>query len=572
MIITFYSFKGGVGRTLALANVGVVLAQNGHRVLVVDFDLEAPGLTRYFENKFGSDLQYKRGLLELLERQRDVGDGTDHLQRYTVEIVRSTKGGVLDLLTSGYQDKSYPKRILDFDWSEFFMDDDGGSFFEHCREEWTRRYDYVLIDSRTGITDSGGVCTIQLPDIVVPVFTASQQSVDGVIDIMRRVQEGRQLLAYDRAPAAIVPLPSRFDSRTEYALSQQWLDRFAVQFKEFYKSWLPKEIPVKQVLERTKLPYVAFFSFGERLPVFEESGSDPESLSYALRTFSRLLESSLQDASSLVANSGSATDHGETVTRTGPEDLSIGDIRDAVATTGDGSVTAAPVPPSTLSPPSQLSETGNPQGPIFFLSYAQARQIRSQAGPHDVNRFVVRLFDDLSMHVDQLVGSPTGGARGFMDRSMESGTRWVREVLAAAGTCHVFIPLISSGYVKSEWCAMEWDAFSRRKVVRRPSGSSGNKTSILPVIWSPMLEDQLPPAMRKLQFFLPQKLTDPDITQRYLTEGVYGLLALHDEATYQAVVWRLARSIVDAYHAYHVEPNIPTDSRQLRGDSWSDDG
>ena len=110
MIVTFYSFKGGVGRTLALGNVGVVLPQNGHRVLLVDFDLEAPGLIRYLEREFGGDLQYKRGLLELLERQRDVGDATDHLQKYAVKIVRNTEGGLLELLTSGHQDKSYPKR------------------------------------------------------------------------------------------------------------------------------------------------------------------------------------------------------------------------------------------------------------------------------------------------------------------------------------------------------------------------------------------------------------------------------------------------------------------------------
>ena len=219
-----------------------------------------------------------------------------------------------------------------------------------------------------------------------------------------------------------------------------------------------------------------------------------------------------------------------------------------------------------------LGVMGDPQGPIFFLSYAQARPIRSSVGPHDVNRSVVRFFDDLSMHVDQLVGSPIGVDPGFMDRSMESGTRWTAEVLAAVGTCHVFIPLISSGYVESQWCAMEWNAFSRRNVVRRPSDSSGSNTAILPVTWSPMRKDQLPSAVRELQFFLPQQLRDPDIAQRYLAEGVYGLLALNDEAAYLAVVWRLARGIVDAYYTYHVEPKIPTDPGQLRGSFWSDEG
>ena len=43
MIVTFYSWKGGVGRTMALANTAVQLARKGNRVLVVDWDLEAPG-------------------------------------------------------------------------------------------------------------------------------------------------------------------------------------------------------------------------------------------------------------------------------------------------------------------------------------------------------------------------------------------------------------------------------------------------------------------------------------------------------------------------------------------------
>ena len=46
-VVTFYSYKGGVGRTMALVNVAVMLARLRRRVLVVDFDLEAPGLPSY---------------------------------------------------------------------------------------------------------------------------------------------------------------------------------------------------------------------------------------------------------------------------------------------------------------------------------------------------------------------------------------------------------------------------------------------------------------------------------------------------------------------------------------------
>lgn len=47
-VVTFYSYKGGTGRTMALANVAWILASNGKRVLAVDWDLESPGLHKFF--------------------------------------------------------------------------------------------------------------------------------------------------------------------------------------------------------------------------------------------------------------------------------------------------------------------------------------------------------------------------------------------------------------------------------------------------------------------------------------------------------------------------------------------
>ncbi|PJF38834.1 MAG: hypothetical protein CUN54_10000, partial [Phototrophicales bacterium] len=49
-IITFYSYKGGVGRTMTLANVAVLLAQWGYKTLIIDWDLEAPGLENYYSH------------------------------------------------------------------------------------------------------------------------------------------------------------------------------------------------------------------------------------------------------------------------------------------------------------------------------------------------------------------------------------------------------------------------------------------------------------------------------------------------------------------------------------------
>ncbi|MDX1523479.1 MAG: AAA family ATPase, partial [Anaerolineae bacterium] len=69
-IITFYSYKGGVGRTMALANVAVLLSQYGYKTLVVDWDLEAPGLEFFFKDYFPNldlaTVAQREGVVDLL--------------------------------------------------------------------------------------------------------------------------------------------------------------------------------------------------------------------------------------------------------------------------------------------------------------------------------------------------------------------------------------------------------------------------------------------------------------------------------------------------------------------------
>lgn len=314
MIVTFYSYKGGTGRTMALANIAVLLARAGKRVLAVDFDLEAPGLWRFYQ-ELEPHLDQRTGILDMLSAQSGRGEtsATDWHQ-HVVQV--SFDGGSLSLLTSGRSDRDYPARILEFNWQDFFHAHDGGAFIERLRREWAAEYDFTLIDSRTGITDTGGVCTIALPDLIVPVFVANYQNIDGTIDVLSRAQAGRQQLAYDRPPALILPVLSRFDTRTEYESANEWLTRLAEQFKDFYTDWLPHSILPRRILERTKLPHVAYFSFGEKLAVLQQGVSDPESLGYALNTVSRLIGSQLTDAAAAVQEGLAPTIIGEIPTRT----------------------------------------------------------------------------------------------------------------------------------------------------------------------------------------------------------------------------------------------------------------
>lgn len=70
--IAFYSYKGGVGRSLALANLACLLARQGRKVLILDLDLEAPGQhqTSLFRGGYlpGTPI---RGVLDLLTDYRE---------------------------------------------------------------------------------------------------------------------------------------------------------------------------------------------------------------------------------------------------------------------------------------------------------------------------------------------------------------------------------------------------------------------------------------------------------------------------------------------------------------------
>lgn len=81
----------------------------------------------------------------------------------------------------------------------------------------------------------------------------------------------------------------------------RWLDRFAVELKPFYDDWLPKRFAPRQILELTKIPYIAKFSFGEPLPVISHGVRDPDGPGFYLEKATALLASDFRDATQLLA-------------------------------------------------------------------------------------------------------------------------------------------------------------------------------------------------------------------------------------------------------------------------------
>jgi len=205
-------------------------------------------------------------------------------------------------MTAGAQDASYVRRVQALDWPALYERHGFGAFLEGLRDAWKARYDFVLVDSRTGITDIGGICTVQLPDFLVILFTANDQSFLGALDVVRRAAEQRNKLPYDRAGLLTLPVASRFEMRVEYKMAQEWLRRFARELEPIFSAWAHAEVKPLDLLNYTRTPYVAYWSFGEKLPVVDEGTKDPESLGYALETVTAILAQRFAGSEVLVEN------------------------------------------------------------------------------------------------------------------------------------------------------------------------------------------------------------------------------------------------------------------------------
>lgn len=290
-IVTFYSYKGGTGRTMALANVAWILAQSGNRVLAVDWDLESPGLHKFFHPFIDSDvIAATPGIIELINdyswatTEATVQHSNDWHLEYARILPHAVslnwefpKGGELDFVSAGRQNRDYSSVVSSIDWDNFYERLGGGQFIDALRADMKRHYDYVLIDSRTGLSDIADICTVQMPDVLVDCFTLSTQSIEGAAAVARQIDE-----QYSSRGIRILPVPMRIENgendkvdasrafaRAQFAGLPKNLTR-----EETTKYWLAVEIP-----------YRAFYAFEETLAVF---GDPPGSHGSLLAAFERL--------------------------------------------------------------------------------------------------------------------------------------------------------------------------------------------------------------------------------------------------------------------------------------------
>lgn len=349
MIYTFYSYKGGVGRSMALANVAECFYLQGLKVLMIDWDLEAPGLESFFfepgsgELSGGSEtattsgppalegiamVQSRLGLIDMLTEYkrsycsilppsepaaglsvpkafqehfaREKGkqsatsdDFTSSLnqhmppistylvpihEKFTDRLSNATPAGSLSLLPAGWRYgerfQAYGQAVQAFDWDGFYASYRGKEYFDWMRTRLLEMADVVLIDSRTGVTEMGGVCARQMADVVVSFSAPNNQNIDGIARMITSFKRKETIEARGNRQLDTIIVPTRVDPSEldDLAKFQMRFERLADE-----KRNAPEQF---KDLERTfwelQIPYRAKYSYQERRVIGPEVASvDP---------------------------------------------------------------------------------------------------------------------------------------------------------------------------------------------------------------------------------------------------------------------------------------------------------
>lgn len=169
--IVFFSIKGGVGRSTALAATAWNLAQAGKRVLVLDLDLESPGLSSAL---LPSDRQPMHGITDwLVEDLVDNGNAVFDSMVATSNL--SHDGEIHVVPAHGTNHGEYIAKIGRVWMPKLHADG--------ARELWSARLkrllqalemhiqpDVVLIDSRSGIDEIASACITELGANLILLF------------------------------------------------------------------------------------------------------------------------------------------------------------------------------------------------------------------------------------------------------------------------------------------------------------------------------------------------------------------------------------------------------------------
>ncbi|MCO6457186.1 MAG: hypothetical protein J5I93_17965 [Pirellulaceae bacterium] len=265
IIATFYSLRGGVGRSTALAYTGRILASRGRSVLCVDMDLEAPGLGPLFGRE--DALPPGHGLASVLI-ELDQGGRPDVLQH----IVRLSESNELYCLPAGVPSADYARRLRLIDPESWYREDNNPlRVLIDLLRDLPIKPDVLLLDARTGMTPLSAPLLFDLSDLAFITLFPHPQARRGTGELVRallnshsrREVDGRPLTPEPRFIVSMVPdtkvpeIVQRYQRR-----AQDWISEWLSPLEQLRPHGLPP-IDASDVMH--VVPYAEVIATSDRI-------------------------------------------------------------------------------------------------------------------------------------------------------------------------------------------------------------------------------------------------------------------------------------------------------------------
>ncbi len=166
--------------------------------------------------------------MDLLHRFVTQGTLPDSLEEFVYDVGHEQNPGSVRLLPAGNApSESYWKKLAAIPWHDLFYsepDPPGIPFFEELRLwiEQSLKPDFLLIDSRTGITEIGGVAMTVMSDMVVCLLVNNPENLEGVRAVLRSIRRAPR--PEGREPVEIVPVLTRIPKGMDTTVEKKILD------------------------------------------------------------------------------------------------------------------------------------------------------------------------------------------------------------------------------------------------------------------------------------------------------------------------------------------------------------
>ncbi|MEV7846699.1 hypothetical protein AB0O50_22220 [Streptomyces cyaneofuscatus] len=226
VVSTFYSLRGGVGRSTALAHAARIMAGQGLNVLCVDMDLEAPGLASLLDVE--DRVTDGMGVVPLLAAAEVSGE----IIALDEHVIRVSEDDGLFLLPAGSPGAEYARLLSHLDPSAWYGEDEINPLrlLIEAMSSLAEQPDVVLIDSRTGISPLAAPLLFDVSDINIIAFYPHPQARAGTEALTRALLAATSRRSTEGSPYTpevrfvVSPVPATPEVRELYAeRSQEWI-------------------------------------------------------------------------------------------------------------------------------------------------------------------------------------------------------------------------------------------------------------------------------------------------------------------------------------------------------------